>query len=245
MNKLTWTDSFPGAKIKDTKKKFYDRYAFCLEYKCPGARIIANAKSTSNIDILSSVKQRVDRDAVHRRWKYNQWPRDNMVTDQDINYTQISEFVNFKFATNGRTYMRIEEPSVRIYCNDEEELYQLATAQFIGFRHTLLSVFRPSNSIRLEQIADGSIIMKQDIGYLYKFILCDGRYGKENKKALIGYLDQLGNLVKVSATVRRGFLVGDYLHRIWFYSNEFDIKTMIDLITPGAVSKIHTIVYDN
>lgn len=245
MNKLTWTDSFPDANIKDTKKKFYNCYAFCLEYRCPGGKIVANAKSMSTKDILSSIAQRVDQDAARHHWNPNQWPRNKLVDNKDINYTQISEFVNLKFANTGQTYMRIEEPSIRIYCNDEEELYRLATAQFIGFCHSLISVFRPSNPTRLKQIADGNVIMKQDLGYRYKFIMRDGRYGKENKKALIGYLDQLGDLVKVSATVRRSFLVGDYMYRIWFYSNEFDIKTMIDLITPGAVSKIHTIVYDN
>jgi hypothetical protein len=124
-------------------------------------------------------------------------------------------------------------------------LYRLANEQFVGFRHTLLSVFRPSNPTRLEQLADGNIIMKQDLGYRYKFLIRDGRYGKENKQALVNYLDQLGDLVKVSPTVRRSLAIGDHMYRCWFYSNEIELGTMIDLITPGAISKIHTIVYDN
>jgi hypothetical protein len=245
MNKHTWTESFPSAKIKDTKKKFYNRYAFCLEYSCPGGRIIHDVKSTLDVDVLASIGQRIERDTYTAIWKAHQWYRAQLVTEQDINFTQISHFAKLKFADNPGIHIRIEEPYVRIYCDDEGELYRLANEQFIGFRHTLLSVFRPSNPARLAQLAAGTIIMKQNLGYRYKFIIRDGRYGKENKAALVEYLDQLGDLVKISPTVRHSFSVGDYMFRCWFYSNEMELSTMINLITPGAISKIHSIVYDN
>ena len=74
----------------------------------------------------------------------------------------------------------------------------------------------------------------------------DGYYGEENKLALGNYLAQLGDLVKISPTVRRSLMIhGKYMWRGWFYSNEYDIKTMIDIMVPGAISAIHTVVHNN
>ena len=246
MNTPAWTSNFPAAKIQDTKKKFYDRYVFCLEYSCPGGKIINEAKSASDMDVLEAINKRINRDAVTRQWRSsNNWYRTRLLTHDDVDQDQIFELVNLRFADNPRIRVRIEEPHVRIYCDSEEELYQLANEQFGRFRERLCSIYRPSSAGRLEQITDGCIVMKTDIGYRYKFIMRDGRYGMENKQALLKYLDQLGDLVKLSTMARRNLHGGDFMYRVWFYSNEFDIKTMVDLIVPGGVSKIHTIVCDN
>jgi hypothetical protein len=240
MNNPNWAKAFPLAKVKPTRKQFYDRYSFCLEYRCVGGRIIKAAKSSSEDDLLEAIDARIIRDSMYKTYR---WNRSNILKETDVNFIQLLEFVKLKFDPNNRIHIRIEEPSIRFYSDNEDDLYHIATGRFRGFAHELLSVYRPGDNLQLTQIETGHIIMKQDVGYRYKFILRDGTYGHGNALALKKYLDQLGDLVKISKTVDRSFNSrSNFMYRIWFYSNDYDIKTMIDLIEPGAVLKIHTIV---
>lgn len=209
-----------------------------MVYKCLGGNIIRLATNLVDIDVYTD--RRISSDHIMK--KHSIWTRSGYIGPNDINKQQITAFFNIKYNKPTGTYLRVEEPFVRIYGQTEQLLYNIASNELAAWKLNLCELHKPINT-RAELLLDrGNIVMKTNIGYRYKFLLRDGYYGEENKLALCNYLTQLGDIVKVSPTVKHNLMSNSkHLWRGWFYSNEYDIKTMIDLIAPGAVSNIHEV----
>jgi hypothetical protein len=233
-----WRDVNPCVDFVDTRKKFFNKFCYAAVYKCPGGRIIRLAKSVDDIGPMA--QRRYDSDQLMA--KHSIWNRDHYLNPGDIDQQQILAFFDIKHNKSSNICVRIEEPFVRVYGETEQELYELANNELAQWRSKLLELHRPADAVSKAALDCGSIVMKNHNGYRYKFILRDGCYMEENKLALANYLDQLGDLVKVSKTVRLSLnRDSKYMWRAWFYSNDYHIKTMIDIIAPGAVSNIHEV----
>lgn len=238
MTDYPWSDITPFLDFKDTRKKFFNKFCYAMVYKCPGGRIIKLAKNTDDIGWLA--ERRIASDQF--RMQQVRWNPTPYLKTEDIDRQQIAAFVGIKNNKSQDTAIRIEEPYVRIYGQNEQVLHDIANNELASWKSALVELYRPADAMSESELNDGNIVMKTDVGYRYKFVLRDGYYGEENKLALSNYLAQLGDLVKVSPTVNRSLTnTGKYLWRGWFYSNEYDIKTMIDIIAPGAILNIHKV----
>ena len=239
MNNYPWNQVNPYLDVIDTRKKFFNKFCYAIVYKCLGSNIIRLATNLVDIDVY--IDRRISGDQMLK--KHSMWSRAGYITSPgDINKQQITALFNIKHNKPMGTYLRVEEPFVRIYGQTEQLLYNIASNELAAWKLNLCELHRPSNVAAELLLNSGNIVMKTNNGYRYKFVLRDGYYGEENKLALSNYLIQLGDIVKVSPTVKNNLMSkGRHLWRGWFYSNEYDIKTMIDLIAPGAVSNIHEV----
>jgi len=242
MNNYPWSDITPFLDFRDTRKKFFNKFCYAMVYKCPGGRIVKLAKNAD--DISCSIERRIASDQY--RMQQVRWNPTPYLKTGDIDEQQIAAFIDIKNNKSQDTAIRIEEPYVRVYGQKEQTLYDIANNELAAWKPSLVELYRPAGAMDEAALNNGNIVMKTNVGYRYKFIMRDGHYGEENKLALSNYLLQLGELVKVSPTVNRSLTnTGKYIWRGWFYSNEYDIKTMIDIIAPGAISAIHTVVHNN
>lgn len=238
MTNYPWREVNPCVDFVDTRKKFFNKFCYAAVYKCLGGRTIKLAKGAD--DIQSLIERRYQHDQMMS--KHSIWNRDHYLNPGSIDQQQILAFFDIKQAKSPHNCVRVEEPHVRVYGDTEQILYDIANNELARWKAQLLEVHRPADAATEAALDGGSIVMKHHNGYRYKFVLRDGCYGEENKLALANYLDQLGDLVKVSKTVRLSLGIGSkYLWRAWFYSNDYHIKTMIDIIAPGAVSNIHEV----
>ena len=106
----------------------------------------------------------------------------------------------------------------------------------------LEKVTAPKNEEIKQLLDSGSIVLKTDIGYRYKFICKEGIC--ENKRSLCTYLEQLEDQVKISPAVwnvMRNHSM-KYVWHVWFYANDPDLKTMLNIIEPNFVTNIHELI---
>ena len=75
-------------------------------------------------------------------------------------------------------------------------------------------------------------------------MLRDGNYNREAKLQILDLLEAQGEEVKIPASLRHG-LTRDYtgMWGTFFYANEASVTTMLNLIHPGIVGKIHEVVH--
>jgi hypothetical protein len=140
--------------------------------------------------------------------------------------------------------MRIEEPMIHLYANDEQLLKDVV-AKFAGFPQSYIdSISGPKSSQVAGILNSGAIIRKTDNGFKYKVLVRDGRYGSDIKLAALNYLMGLGEdtvlVPKGSAeTLRKNT---SYIWGVYFYTNDLKILTFLTLIHPNLVLNYHEMV---
>ena len=82
------------------------------------------------------------------------------------------------------------------------------------------------------------------IWYSHKVILRDGKYSQEIKESILNYLESLGDeIVKVpqslSAILSKS---SSYIWNGYFYTNEPNIVSFLNLMDPNLVLNIHELV---
>lgn len=233
MDLLDWKTLNPITEIKDTKKKFFNRYYYNIKYWCPGGRLIL---SNLNISIEEAIQWRRYED---RSYNYGgSWRSKGQSHLMDKDYLSDmrdlkQKFPNIKF--------RIEEPHITIYSDNEQTLYDLAERNLSQWNKYLVSVHRPIDDNVKTLLDNNAIIFKTNINYKYKFICRDGHC--ENKEHIYNYLDELGDQVRVSDTVWMMLeKPSKYIWGVWFYGNEKELSYLLNIIEPNFVSNIHEVV---
>lgn len=230
---LDWKKINSAVHIKETKKKFFNRYYYNIKYWCPGGRIIL---TNLDSDIEEAIEWRRARD---RSYNYGgSWRSVNQ--SHLMNNHQLNSMRNLKHKFSNLKF-RVEEPHVTIYSDNEQILYDLAESSLAEWNDHLISVHRPINDDVKKLLDDNAIIFKTKINYKYKFICRDGHC--ENKEYIYKYLDELGDQIKVSNTVWMMLeKPSKYIWGVWFYGNEKELSYLLNIIEPNFVSNIHEVV---
>jgi putative protein kinase ArgK-like GTPase of G3E family len=140
--------------------------------------------------------------------------------------------------------MRIEEPMIQIYANNEKHLKDIVK-KFKKFpKQYLDSISGPKNAQLESVLNSGAIIRKTDNGFKYKVIVRDGRYDTMTKQALLNYLLNLGadnaQISKNSIdTLKRN---SSFIWGLYFYVNDLSTLTFVNLIHPNLILNHHEIV---
>lgn len=234
MDSLDWTKLKKTVRVFDTRKRYFKKYFSNIKYYVPGGRIIMSNDSNFDIEMALESRKQFSRNTNYGgswRMRSDDW--------KDANVKQLTEFRDLY--QSKKMFFRIEEPNITIYSVDEKELYDLATGVLQDWRHRIVSVTRPANQEHIDLLNQNAVLMKTDIGYRYKIVLRDGKV--DNRDALRDYLDGLEENVKISRGVRRNLERNhNWLWGIWFYVNDPDLITMLNLIEPGIVANIHETV---
>ena len=235
--KYNWFSLNNKISVRETKKRFYNRFCFSVEYFCPGGRCLSSSLSESDIKAALELRTSL---AVYNY--AGSW-RAKKTQFELFEVSNLANMLKVKLDNPDNIKFRVEEPHIQIYAETEGLLYQIASGDLSAQKCNLRRVTAPKDQDTLELLNSGSILLTKSNGYLYKIILKDGKYANGNKAAIRNYLINLGDVIKMSPSVLRNLSTTyDHAWNIWFYSNDKNIVAMIELIEPGCVTNIHMVV---
>jgi hypothetical protein len=223
-----WNSNYPGAKISNSTKQYFQKYLWKLEIYAEGGRLI----SSKTRDLQAALEERRARNAYPRFSWYSIAPLNN------VNVSTLEIVRNIK-ETSDKVRVRIEEPNIQFYAADEATLKDIATK--FSDKSCIVEVTGPENDDVAAVLQDGAIITKTLKDYTHKVILKDGRYS--TKPQILNYLDSLGENVRLSTGCR--IMLSKQYESMWnvfFYTNDPHVSVFLNLIEPGIISNMHKLV---
>ena len=228
-------NSKPDIEFKQTKKQFFGRYLWRLE-------VHAECSDLANPcykDMMAEVAKRKLR--AQMRNYGGSWRYDRLDRYDNVDYVLLQTIRNMRETYKDTIKIRCEDPWVQFYAETEDELKVIA--QCLGKEECILAICGPTPGT--EAILTGDkIIGSKKILHRYKITLRDGNYNLTSKLQILDLLEAQGEEVKIPASLRHG-LTRDYtgMWGTFFYANEASVTTMLNLIHPGIVGKIHEVVH--
>jgi hypothetical protein len=230
-----WGKSNPNIKLETTKKQYFNRYLWRLVYDLPGASLISDKRVS---DIVEYVRERRRQVKDHSYYSlansYYAMHRERYAGVDEESLARIRLTMNsFKDLVK----YRVEHNTMQIYAENEADLIRVSQA--IGHDGSIVSISSPQPGTE-DALRNGNVIMNK-IDYKYKIVLRDGNYSTETKNSVLMQLDQRED-VKVPKNLR--VMLGKRFPALWggyFYANDDSIVTVLSLISPGIVGKIHPI----
>lgn len=235
-----WTSLNPYIRVRDTKKKLYNRFFYSVRYLCQGGRLIL--KPTDWDTIHAGIEHRKQ---LAKTYNYGgSWRYTSRNNSNNIDIPQLLAFQAAHLAHGDDIRMRVEEPHVTFYAESEQLIFNIAKSQLADWSSQLEIVTRPADDLARAVLESGAIIIKKPNSYTHKVVLRDGKFS--NKNMLGTYLANLGDYVKVSKTVTK-MLQGNgaFIWGVWFYTSDPSLVTALSLIEPGIVLNIHPLVQAN
>jgi hypothetical protein len=233
-----WIQCNPNLTVEHTTKKYFGKYLYKLVVYSPAGRLI---DSKDSMDSALEHRRTIAKNVNHGGWWGYRYNRDLDHADSEF----LTLLRNIRHDRTLGVKLRVEEPMVQIYAESDEVLKSLITTQFdASQRGYVRSISGPKDYTAEEVLNTGAILRKKDIGYKYKVILRDGRYSSETKQHLFNYL---GGLPEEQVRVPKsawGMLrnTNHFMWNMYFYSNDTDVCTFLNLISPGIVSNFHELV---
>ena len=238
MDTLYWTKLNPTVKIVDTKKKFFNNYLYKAVVYAPGCRIILNKHDQDAHSLLAIRLQFL---TETKSYNYGgSWFRSTSAENlrKEARPDQLQFYIDNKEKFKNLVKIRIEEPHISLYSNDENQLYNICQS---SYGNRLVEIHRPFNDSSKEILERGEIVIHSDIDYQYKIMMKECVVRDSNiKQSLSNYLYNLGNEVKVPKSLYRNlqspsvYFMGGY-----FYAAQEDIITFINLICPDLIARIY------
>jgi hypothetical protein len=234
-----WTQLNPKIVYDPTRKQYYNRFCYKLVVEAYGGRIV-NDTPVESVELAVMRRKQLN---AHRYNYGGSWYRREQEDLNKINPALIEELRSIKNGYN-TIKMRVEEPWVQIYTEDFDTLKSIGW-RLKAFDNNLLSVSFPETPAQQSLLEDGNILIKESskIDFSHKVMFRDGIYEQETKLRILDYLDSLGPDVRVTKA-NRNMLSGPltYIWGCFIYTNDPSVTTMLTLLAPGIVRKIHEIV---
>ena len=152
------------------------------------------------------------------------------------NVSQLEYFKKIVVEHEGQIKIRIEEPFLTIYADDESLLLNIADPEKVA----VTEFHRPSGTAAVAALNRGECIVKTATEYTHKVVFKELAIGAESKASIYNYLTGLGDIVKMTKGCERNLRE----NRFWFTSSYFytkdeSILTFLNLIAPGVVAGIY------
>jgi hypothetical protein len=237
MATLYLTNLNPTAKIVDTKKKFFNRYLYKIVFHVPACRLVA-MKSDCDISEQLEVRQKM-LNTYQYGHGYNSSYAMAVHRDRRLigaNVSQLEYFKKIVVEHEDRIKIRIEEPFLTIYADDESLLLNIADPE----KAAVTEFHRPSGTAAVAALNRGECIVKTATEYTHKVVFKELAIGAESKASIYNYLTGLGDIVKMTKGCERNLRE----NRFWFttsyfYTKDESILTFLNLIAPGVVAGIY------
>jgi hypothetical protein len=238
MDTSLW-NKFTDIKVLPTKKKFFGQYLYKVVVKAEGCRIVLNYNTS---EVAGAIKRRIaDNQELIERYK-SSWGgtsfRASLYTD--YNTKQLEHYATVREKYGAQIKMRVEEPRLTIYCNDEQTLYDIVNGDHMGY---VLEIHRPRNDTDIKSLNNGELLVGYKQKYQYKVMLKDGINKHPNLPQIYDQLMSLGVLIKLPPSCRNLFKIGH--QRFWmpstfFYVMDEQTASYVQLLLPqGMVSGIY------
>ena len=160
--------------------------------------------------------------------------RNNMLIGANV--SQLEYFKKIILEHEGQIKIRIEEPTLTIYSDNESLLLNIADPE----KAAVTEFHRPSGTAAVAALNRGECIVKTATDYTHKVVFKELAIGAESKANIYNYLTGLGDIVKMTKGCERNLRE----NRFWFTSSYFytkdeSILTFLNLIAPGVVAGIY------
>jgi hypothetical protein len=237
MATLYLTNLNPTAKIVDTKKKFFNRYLYKIVFCVPACRLVA-MKSDYDISDQLEVRKKLLSTYHYGRGSYSSYTlaarRNNMLIGANV--SQLEYFKKIVLEHEDRIKIRIEEPFLTIYADNESLLLNIADPE----KAAVTEFHRPSGDAAMAALNRGECIVKTATEYTHKVVFKELAISAESKAGIYSYLTGLGDIVKMTKGCERNLRE----NRFWFTSSYFytkdeSILTFLNLIAPGTIAGIY------
>lgn len=243
MDTSFWTQLNPTVKCIETKKKFFNQYLYKAVVHTPGCRIINDNKILYK-GVEHLLNQRINLLESTANYRIGSWS--SSYTQRRVEYLkvharidQLEYWISIRNALKGSIKLRLEEPNLSVYCNDQELLYCLLVK---NYPERVEEIHSPANEKSIEILNRGEIIFKSYPEFQYKIMLRENKIKDvETKRTLLDYLYNLGDdevcltksLVKHLGSNHMWFPGG------YFYAKDEKIVTFINLIAPECIAGIY------
>jgi hypothetical protein len=233
---LDWNKLNPTVNLIEVKKLFYGKYLFKIKFYCPGSRTVYAKDFASILEQIELRKKQQERN-------YN-WGGSWLALHDSVkleNHCKPDQLEFFRLLNldkkNKNIFLRIEEPDITVYSNDEAALYDLTTK---NYPERLLEIHKPKSKNAEEILLKGEIIVSSDFKYNYKIFLKSQIFDNlETKKLLLSKFDLLDELLLVPDGVKRSLIDNKmYFSGGYFYCKNLETASYIKLIFPTMISSI-------
>lgn len=231
-----WTRLNPKIRVRNVTRLFFGEYSHKLEISVVGASMLR----TPEIPLADQVEHR-RLTAKNINWG-GSWVSNRMRDPSVADLLMLETFNAHRSSIGDTVKIRIEEPVVHLYANNESTLYDFAKLVCAGTNKQFLSkIHRPKSKEILDLINSGYVVKQRSSRYPYKALIREGRYPTVIKTQLLNYLRILETAGEVQIP---GHLI-DALERsfesIWggyFYFKDPSIPTMIGMMSAGFIRSI-------
>lgn len=236
MDTSFWTTLNPNIRVEATTKQYFGRFLYKMVVFAKCGRLIH-----SKVTIVDALLERKERNRVIYNYGGSWWQRNRLNSD-DADVVLLATLRDIKNEYGDKIRMRIEEPNVQIYTEDEDTLKDIAIRILPNEAVNIVSL--PENDEVVPLLKDGAIIKHTPQEYKYKVIFRDGRYNIQIKHQVLQYLINLDkDTVKLPQNCVS--MLGNSMEYSWgmyFFTNDKSVVTFISLIAPTLVSNIHELV---
>ncbi len=227
----------PKITVEPVTRRFFNLYCYKLDLTIHGSAFLRypDTPIADQIDNRKKVNRRINFAGTWRNY-INQTP-----DHEDI--LALTYLLNYYIKNQTDLKFRIEEPTVSVYAQCEEDLYKLASLLCRSVKSTkhVKCIYRPRTQEHLDLLEQGYTIKQNKFGYKYKIMLREGRYNFAVKQQLHNYLKNLGNDVLLPKHLEEALdKPYDSFWGSYFYSKDTDILTMLALIHPNFVRSVET-----
>ena len=200
----------------------------------PAARLITDRSAKTTSELLTEKIDRSNREIVYLSWGR----RHDSEIKTNSNLLQLDYFRSISSQYQSNIKVRIEEPYLTLYSDDEQLLYNIAIGDPSARTR---EIHRPVNDEAKAVLNRGEIIVSPHIAYNYKITLSEGySHNAISRKQIYEYLISLGDDVKLTKGCVH-LLTSSQLFwcaSSYFYAQDDGIQVFIKLIDPGAISGI-------
>lgn len=232
MDTSLW-NNFKDIKVLPTKKKFFGKYLYKIVTKVPASRLVLNHPVDKIADELA---KRVEVNEARRQLYIKNWGGLFHGNYQLDNYnTKQLEYYAVVRAKYSNIKMRVEEPWLSIYSDDEQTLYDIACGDHMGF---IAEIHRPKNDRDMLALNEGNVLVSPKLDYEYKIVLKDGINTNPRVAQIYDQLMALGEQIRLTPGCR-GLLTNPHkmfwMPSAYFYVKDSTTASFVQLILPADI----------
>lgn len=212
-------------RVTETAQLFYGRFSHKIVLNIPFAYHISVSKNS--IELLHVLTRRLHTSAANIP----------MVADR------LEPLASWYFQRDKTKFgCRIERNSVSIFCQDLESLYDLMTGCLSKYSLVSLSTVFSDETQKL--LDSGCVIVKRNTDYNFKVRFREGFYKNvEDRNNLGKYLRNLGDEIQATNHMLNMLESSNkYIGGSYVYIKDIRIVDMINLIVPGIVRSVQSVV---
>ena len=232
MDTLFWTKLNPDIAFKKVTRRYYNQYYYKLEINAVCASFLRNPDQTLQTQAINMSHRRSQNFGGSWRVRNQQLPNAD-----DLRFLALMGELIHKF--NDRIKVRIEDPYMQIYAETESELLTFVSNIDYEFHKNIKTIYGPGTVDEFDLLTKGYTIRAEPQEYGYRVSVKEGRYSRETKQQILGYLRNIGDEAKLPRhfveNMDRSF---DSVWNCYFYVKDPGVLTMLRLISPSFIGRV-------